>query len=98
MERAKGQDPLLDPLFFFPKIEEDILGEADGVLLGEVDPPVPDDRLELFDRGFGHSDHRLGLAQNPFELGIRKLRGPLEPQSVLLEVPDKVPDAHGGGL
>src|SRR5215217_845378 len=94
----EGPHPLLDLLFLVAQIEEDVLGEADGVLLGEVDPAVVYDRFELLDGRVGHPDHRLGLAQDLFALGFRELRASLKPLLVLLEMADEVPYAHRGGL
>src|SRR5215208_3839560 len=94
----EGPHPLLDLLFLVAQIEEDVLSEADCVLLGEVDPAGLYDRFELFDGRVGHPDHRLGLAQDLFALGFRELRASLKPLLVLLEMADEVPYAHRGGL
>ncbi len=50
-----------DVLFFFHQVPEYILRESQGVLLGQVDPPVLQHGLKLLDRTLGHPDHHLRL-------------------------------------
>src|SRR5215204_6444710 len=88
----------LDLLFFLSEVEEDVLGEAHGVLLGKVDPPVCEDRLQLPDGRVRHPDHRFRLPQGLLALRLRKLMASVQPLLVLLEALYKVPDSHGPGL
>src|SRR5215207_7304269 len=88
----------LDLLFFLSEVEEDVLGEAHGVLLRKVDPPVCEDRLQLPDGRVRHPDHRLSLPQGLLALRLRKLRASLQPLLMLLEALYEVPDTHGVGL
>ena len=87
---------LLDLLFLISEIEEDVLGEAYGVLFGKVDAPVSEDRLKLLDGRIRHPDHCLRLAQSLLALLVRE--APLHPVLVLLEAVYEVPDTHGAGL
>src|SRR5215203_4571681 len=88
----------LDLLFFLSEVEEDVLGEAHGVLLGKVDPPVCEDRLQLPDGRVCHPDHRLRLPQGLLALCVRESVFAFGAILVFLEQTYEVPDTHGAGL
>src|SRR5215212_3376198 len=96
--RGRLAQGLLDLLFFFLEIEEDILGEPYGVLFGEVYSTVIEYGLKLLDGRVGHPDHRLGLPQGLIAFRVGERGTGLQSPPVLFEILYEVPDTHGAGL